>query len=133
MTILGPFSFDRALKGAEVVLSDGSPVRILCWDACDLFPIVAIVGTGNVKQYTKDGKESFGDRSFDLFIRYRNELNEFEKKIRTIINEYAASGEQLTEEEMKDLGPGLLKMAEEEILKTGIGGCIMGILRSKGR
>lgn len=125
-----PFNFDRALKGAEVVTSDGKPVRVLCWDATELFPIVAMVGT-EVKQYTKGGKESHGDRAFDLFIRYRNELNEFEKKIRTIINEYAASGEQLTEEEMKDLGPGLLKIAEEEILKSGIGGCIMGILRAK--
>lgn len=61
-----PFSIEEAKSGAEVTTREGTPVRILCYDASGKFPIVALLKCGDcdiIERYKKNGsyglKEEF--------------------------------------------------------------------------
>lgn len=59
MSKLLPFDLEAAKSGAKVVTRDGRPARIVCFDAKDRYPIIALVdnkdGTEICCSFTADG------------------------------------------------------------------------------
>ena len=70
-----PFNLKEYLKNPsrEVVTSDGKNARIICTDAKDIYPIIALIiendGGESLETYTIDGKNYIHEESpYDLFF-----------------------------------------------------------------
>ena len=68
-----PFDLEKAKAGAEVVTRDGTPVRIICYDAAGSHPIVALINYGDndiACMYNENGSFSLGEEcNGDLMIK----------------------------------------------------------------
>lgn len=67
-----PFNAEQAKQGKPVCTKDGRPVRILCYDRDNDFPIVALIrewnGEQSVATYTMEGVAGTGNNNDDLVI-----------------------------------------------------------------
>ena len=74
------FDIDAARSGKPVCTRDGSPVRIICWDAKGYCPIVALVsdidGRESVQTYPSDGRLMLGDMVNPLDMMMKTEKKE---------------------------------------------------------
>lgn len=108
----------------KVETRDGSPVRIICWDANSYTPIVFLAtehddldDRDKEYQYSCNnfGRCFSGNSPLDLFIiTPEPEMTVFEKKV------YAyCDGETVGEELIKRIAKELLALAREQLMKDG--------------
>ena len=74
------FDIDEAREGKPYCTRDGSPVRIICWNAKGYCPIVALVsdidGRESVQTYPSDGRLMLGDMVNPLDMMMKTEKKE---------------------------------------------------------
>ena len=105
----------------KVETRDGKHVRILCYDANNIVPIVALVtfndGSEGACHYYSDGAMSCEENPLDLFIvTQEEELTPFEKELVDILK--CLSGrpsEQTYEDYAKEQTAQLLSLAREQL------------------
>lgn len=107
----------------KVETRDGKHVRILCYDANNIVPIVALVtfndGSEGSRDYYHDGTMNYGGKEnpLDLFIvTQEEELTPFEKELVDILK--CLSGrpsEQTYEDYAKEQTAQLLSLAREQL------------------
>jgi len=128
-----PFSikYKAQIESGEykVETRDGRPARIICWDACESKPIVAIV-SGLVHQYAAHGYANYLE-DIDLFIiTPEPELTEFEQELANFFKERNAIlpdkdgvyNKHDCDEFLHKSANKLLELAKKEICK----GCTVG-------
>lgn len=113
----------------KVETRDGKKVRVLCYDANNIVPVVALVtfndGSEGSRDYYSDGSMNFGrENALDLFIvTPEEELTEFENRLCEIldsaINYQIHSTPEETIKDAKKLTPELLSLAREQFIKDG--------------
>ena len=109
----------------KVETRDGKHVRILCYDANNIVPIVALVtfndGSEGACHYYSNGAMSCEENPLDLFIvTQEEELTPFEKELVDILK--CLSGrpsEQTYEDYAKEQTAQLLSLAREQFIKDG--------------
>ena len=105
----------------KVETRDGKKVRVLCYDANNITPVVALVtfndGSEGSRDYYLDGSMNCDrENPLDLFIvTPEEELTEFEKAIKDMIKPYAAWPDDIFKEESAKL----LFLAREQFIKDG--------------
>ena len=103
----------------KVVTGNDEQVRIVCWDADELFPIVAVVRRSS-RMFRTDGRSATGVDCLNLFlVPVEPELTEFEKALSEFAG-YAISGGQVepnmpTAEFVKGFSAKLLEAARKEL------------------
>lgn len=112
----------------KVEIRDGSPVRIICWDAKGRKPIIALIPSVTDAEeevtlplYTNGRFSSDGAGTvYDLFIvTPEEELTEFEQEVSDIVEYCKKNGKIVADGYAKRHAKSLLSLAREQLIKDG--------------